>query len=231
MVLDEVPTPREGYYLQIPEGALSSVVRQSDNSAIQAIYSVAPRSYASDRLCLVGDAGAVFPPFTGSGVLKAVANATSLAPAPTPRPLMMLCVGGVRPSSRSLPRSGRSLNTPSGARCSRCQTTPRCQPQRPTTGCPPPVPGLSSRSRRVTGRRQTQSPSPLHSGRPGADAERSISRYTSDGHAAAGMSSGTSVLLHPWPRALPCRAGGRGSPDHGGVNDGLDPHRASDFLT
>ena len=111
-----------GYYLQVPEGALSSVlvddherqqsssvpfgkvhpqvkagfesrladllppllfelVQQSGNSSIQAIYSVAPRSYARDRLCLAGDAGAVFPPFTGSGVLKAVANATSLADA------------------------------------------------------------------------------------------------------------------------------------------------------
>jgi 2-polyprenyl-6-methoxyphenol hydroxylase-like FAD-dependent oxidoreductase len=40
-----------------------------------------PRSYARDRVCLVGDAGAVFPPFTSSGVLKAVANATSLADA------------------------------------------------------------------------------------------------------------------------------------------------------
>jgi 2-polyprenyl-6-methoxyphenol hydroxylase-like FAD-dependent oxidoreductase len=110
-----------GYYLQVPQGALSSVlvddqerqqyssvpfgkvhpqvrtgfesrladllppvlfelVRQS-NSAIQAIYSVTPRSYARDRVCLVGDAGAVFPPFTSSGVLKAVANATSLADA------------------------------------------------------------------------------------------------------------------------------------------------------
>ena len=111
-----------GYYLQVPEGALSSVlvddherqqsssvpfgkvhpqvkagfesrladllppllfelVQQSSNSSIQAIYSVAPRSYARDRLCLAGDAGAVFPPFTGSGVLKAMANATSLADA------------------------------------------------------------------------------------------------------------------------------------------------------
>jgi 2-polyprenyl-6-methoxyphenol hydroxylase-like FAD-dependent oxidoreductase len=111
-----------GYYLQVPEGALASVlvddqerqqsssvpfgrvhpqvkagfesrladllppllfelVQQSANSAIHGIYSVAPRSYVRDRLCLVGDAGAVFPPFTGSGVLKAVANATSLADA------------------------------------------------------------------------------------------------------------------------------------------------------
>ena len=111
-----------GYYLQVPEGALSSVlvddqerqqsssvpfgkvhpqvraglesrlaallppvlfkvVQRSRNSAINAIYSVVPRSYARDRICLVGDAGAVFPPFTTSGVLKAVANVTSLADA------------------------------------------------------------------------------------------------------------------------------------------------------
>ncbi len=111
-----------GYYLQIPESALSSVlvddqerqqsgsvpfgkvhpqvkagfqsrladllppalfelVQQTANSSIQAIYSVAAPSYARDRICLVGDAGTVFPPFTGSGVLKAMANATSLADA------------------------------------------------------------------------------------------------------------------------------------------------------
>jgi 2-polyprenyl-6-methoxyphenol hydroxylase-like FAD-dependent oxidoreductase len=109
-----------GYYLQVPEGALASVlvdeqerqqsssvpfgkvhpavragfearladllpsslfelVRRCGNSSIQAVYSVTARSYARDRVCLVGDAGAVFPPFTGSGVLRAVANATSLA--------------------------------------------------------------------------------------------------------------------------------------------------------
>jgi 2-polyprenyl-6-methoxyphenol hydroxylase-like FAD-dependent oxidoreductase len=38
-------------------------------------------SYARDRLCLVGDAGAVFPPFAGSGVLRAVGNAISLTDA------------------------------------------------------------------------------------------------------------------------------------------------------
>ena len=111
-----------GYYLQVPESALASVlvddqerrqsgsvpfgkvhpevraalesrlagllptplfelVQQSGNSSIQAIYSVVPRGYARERLCLVGDAGAVFPPFAGSGVLRAVANAVSLADA------------------------------------------------------------------------------------------------------------------------------------------------------
>jgi 2-polyprenyl-6-methoxyphenol hydroxylase-like FAD-dependent oxidoreductase len=109
-----------GYYLQVPEGDLASVlvddherqqsssvpfgkvhpevkaglaarlagllpsflfelVHQCGNSSIQAIYSVAARSYARDRVCLAGDAGAVVPPFAGSGVLRAVANASSLA--------------------------------------------------------------------------------------------------------------------------------------------------------
>jgi 2-polyprenyl-6-methoxyphenol hydroxylase-like FAD-dependent oxidoreductase len=111
-----------GYYLQVPEGDLSSVliddqerqqsasvpfgrvhpevraglesrlanllppslfelVQQSTHSSIQAIHSIAAPSYVRDRLCLVGDAGTVFPPFTGSGVLKAMANATTLADA------------------------------------------------------------------------------------------------------------------------------------------------------
>jgi 2-polyprenyl-6-methoxyphenol hydroxylase-like FAD-dependent oxidoreductase len=60
---------------------LFELVEQSGNSSIQAIYSAAPRSYARDRLCLAGDAGVVIPPFAGSGVLRAVASATSLADA------------------------------------------------------------------------------------------------------------------------------------------------------
>jgi 2-polyprenyl-6-methoxyphenol hydroxylase-like FAD-dependent oxidoreductase len=111
-----------GYYLQVPESALASVliddqerqqsgsvpfgkvhpevsaawqsrlagllppslfelVRQSGNSSIQAIYSCVPRRYARDRLCLAGDAGAVFPPFAGSGVVRAVTSAAALADA------------------------------------------------------------------------------------------------------------------------------------------------------
>jgi 2-polyprenyl-6-methoxyphenol hydroxylase-like FAD-dependent oxidoreductase len=54
---------------------------QGGNSSVQAIYSSVPRGYARDRLCLVGDAGAVFPPFAGSGVIRALANAISLTDA------------------------------------------------------------------------------------------------------------------------------------------------------
>ena len=111
-----------GYYLQVPESALASVlvddqerqqsgsvpfgnvhpevraalqsrlagllpaplfelVQQSGNSSIQAIYSFVPRSYARNRLCLVGDCGTLAPPFAGSGVLRAVTSAGSLADA------------------------------------------------------------------------------------------------------------------------------------------------------
>lgn len=59
--------------------SLVDLVRQSGHSSIQAIHSSVQPSYAHDRVCLVGDAGAVFPPFAGSGVLRAVANAASLA--------------------------------------------------------------------------------------------------------------------------------------------------------
>jgi 2-polyprenyl-6-methoxyphenol hydroxylase-like FAD-dependent oxidoreductase len=58
---------------------LFELARQSGNSSIQAIYSFAARSYARDRLCLVGDAGTLAPPFAGSGVLRAVASTASLA--------------------------------------------------------------------------------------------------------------------------------------------------------
>src|SRR5262249_33710375 len=78
------PEVRAGFESRLADllpSLLFELVQQSGNSSIQAVYSVAARSYARDRVCLVGDAGAVLPPFTGSGVLRAVANATSLADA------------------------------------------------------------------------------------------------------------------------------------------------------
>ena len=61
--------------------SLLELVQQSGNSSIQAIYSCVPGSYARGRVCLVGDAGTVVPPFAGSGVLRAVASAASLTDA------------------------------------------------------------------------------------------------------------------------------------------------------
>jgi len=77
----EVKAGFESRLADLLPSLLFELVQQCGNSSIQAICSVAARSYAHDRVCLVGDAGAVFPPFTGSGVLRAVANATSLVDA------------------------------------------------------------------------------------------------------------------------------------------------------
>jgi len=55
-----------------------SLIERTAHTSIQAIYSAEVPAYARGRLCLTGDAGTVFPPFSGSGVLKAIGNATSL---------------------------------------------------------------------------------------------------------------------------------------------------------
>lgn len=78
------PEVKEGFEARLADllpSLLFELVQQFGNSSIQAVYSVAARSYARDRVCLVGDAVRCPPPFTGSGVLRAVDNATSLADA------------------------------------------------------------------------------------------------------------------------------------------------------
>ncbi len=74
----EVRAGLESRLASLLPSALFELVQQSGNSSIQAIYSIVPRGYARDRLCVVGDAGTVLPPFAGAGVLRAVASAVSL---------------------------------------------------------------------------------------------------------------------------------------------------------
>jgi len=54
------------------------LIERTARTSIQAIYSAQAPAYARGRLALIGDAGTVFTPYSGSGVLKAIANATSL---------------------------------------------------------------------------------------------------------------------------------------------------------
>ena len=78
------PQVKAGFEARLADllpSSLFALVQRCGNSSIQAVYSVAARSYARDRVCLAGDAGAVLPPFAGSGVHRAVVNATSLADA------------------------------------------------------------------------------------------------------------------------------------------------------
>jgi 2-polyprenyl-6-methoxyphenol hydroxylase-like FAD-dependent oxidoreductase len=58
--------------------AILDIIDASADYSIQAIYSTILATYHRNRVCLVGDSGSVLPPFTGSGVLKAVGNASSL---------------------------------------------------------------------------------------------------------------------------------------------------------
>jgi 2-polyprenyl-6-methoxyphenol hydroxylase-like FAD-dependent oxidoreductase len=53
----------------------------TDGTFAQPIYTYRPTAYRRGRVCLIGDAGSVVPPFTGSGVFKASKNAIDLAAA------------------------------------------------------------------------------------------------------------------------------------------------------
>jgi 2-polyprenyl-6-methoxyphenol hydroxylase-like FAD-dependent oxidoreductase len=59
--------------------AVLEIIDASPDYSIQAIYSTILPTYHRNRVCVVGDAGSVLPPFTGSGVVKAVGNASSLS--------------------------------------------------------------------------------------------------------------------------------------------------------
>jgi 2-polyprenyl-6-methoxyphenol hydroxylase-like FAD-dependent oxidoreductase len=57
----------------------AEIIAASGDSFVQPIYSGTVPAYARGRMALLGDAGAVAPPFTGSGVFKAMMNAVDLA--------------------------------------------------------------------------------------------------------------------------------------------------------
>ncbi len=56
----------------------ADIISDSIDTFVQPIYTVTVPAYARGRLALLGDAGTVAPPFTGSGVFKAIMNATDL---------------------------------------------------------------------------------------------------------------------------------------------------------
>jgi hypothetical protein len=72
--------PQQSTRVQIVQFGVSRLPHRAlrCGPSIQAIYSAEVPAYARGRLCLTGDAGTVFRPFSGSGVLKAIGNATSL---------------------------------------------------------------------------------------------------------------------------------------------------------
>ncbi len=61
----------------------ADIVEASTDTFAQPIYGVTVPAYVGGRVALLGDAGSIAPPFTGSGVFKAVMNAVELADALT----------------------------------------------------------------------------------------------------------------------------------------------------
>jgi 2-polyprenyl-6-methoxyphenol hydroxylase-like FAD-dependent oxidoreductase len=55
------------------------IIGDSEDTFVQPIFSGTVPAYALGHRALLGDAGAVAPPFTGSGVFKAMMNAVELA--------------------------------------------------------------------------------------------------------------------------------------------------------
>jgi 2-polyprenyl-6-methoxyphenol hydroxylase-like FAD-dependent oxidoreductase len=56
----------------------AKIVNKTKDSYIQVIYTLDLNSYYKDKMCLIGDAGMVIQPFTGSGVFKGYNNVKDL---------------------------------------------------------------------------------------------------------------------------------------------------------
>ena len=56
----------------------AEIVKRTTDSYIQVIYTLDLDSYHKDKMCLIGDAGMVVQPFTGSGVFKGYNNVKDL---------------------------------------------------------------------------------------------------------------------------------------------------------
>ena len=59
----------------------AEIVEKSTGTFVQAIYECAVPAYRRGRICLAGDAGALARPHTGTGVLKGITDAITLAAA------------------------------------------------------------------------------------------------------------------------------------------------------
>ena len=71
MTSDRVAALQRFTHMALPE-AYAAMVEATPSTAIQPIYTVEVPSYSAARVCLLGDAGSLFPPFTATGVFKAV---------------------------------------------------------------------------------------------------------------------------------------------------------------
>lgn len=56
----------------------AEIISKTEGSYIQVIYTLDVESYYRDKMCLIGDAGTVIQPFTGSGIFKGYNNVKDL---------------------------------------------------------------------------------------------------------------------------------------------------------
>lgn len=64
-------------YKQLPN-YYAEIISKTEGSYIQVIYTLDVESYYQDKMCLIGDAGTVIQPFTGSGIFKGYNNVKDL---------------------------------------------------------------------------------------------------------------------------------------------------------
>lgn len=77
MRLSEEERLKDLLYENLP-AYYGDIVRRSQNTYVQLIYTVDLSAYHLGRMCLIGDAGMVVQPFTGSGVFKSYGNVKDL---------------------------------------------------------------------------------------------------------------------------------------------------------
>lgn len=68
----------KGFLSQNTPSHYADIVNKTENSYIQVIYTLDLDHYYKDNMCLIGDAGMVIQPFTGSGVFKGYHNVKDL---------------------------------------------------------------------------------------------------------------------------------------------------------
>lgn len=74
----EVEAKLKDFLFQNTPAHYADIVNKTTDSYIQVIYTLDLDSYYKDNMCLIGDAGIVVQPFTGSGVFKGFNNVKDL---------------------------------------------------------------------------------------------------------------------------------------------------------
>jgi 2-polyprenyl-6-methoxyphenol hydroxylase-like FAD-dependent oxidoreductase len=75
---EEIEARLKGFLAKNIPAYYAEMVNKTKDSYIQVIYTLNLEDYYKDKMCLIGDAGMVIQPFTGSGVFKGYNNVKDL---------------------------------------------------------------------------------------------------------------------------------------------------------